>query len=701
MNKVALNAAKLSITRPWLTVAAWIAAAIAMTALSLTWQTAYSDDISVPGSDSAIASDLLGSVEEGGGTRLIVASPTAFGSSDSQALAELLDAVAQALDVEVANPLANPEQSIASGALTPDARGANIAIDVDVAALTEDQETAAIEALELATDQGWQAAYSGELARSLDAVPSHRSEIIGLIAAIIILTVALGSAVAMSVPVIAGVTAVAVGLASVGLLSHATSIPEIAPTLATMIGLGVGIDYALFQVARLRRALADGLDHRQAVLATAASAGASAAFAGLTVALAICALAISGVSFIGWLGYGSAIVVLIVVLSALTFTPAVLMILAPKLRSSESRAQRAGGATASLAHFVVAKPWITGGVALAVLLALAVPTAALSLGMTSPGDRAQGTQGRTSYDLRAEYFGEGSNALLTVVVALDSPAQGPQDARLLELSQSIASTSAAESTPLVPMPDDPSIATARVTPAGDMNSASTAAVLEELRSIEAPQGSELHVGGATATRIDLADKVTERLPWLMAAVVLASSLLLVIAFRSILIPIKAAIMNLLSVAASYGVVVAVFQWGWGSSLLGLDGPVAIDSFVPMILFTVLFGLSTDYEVFLVSSMREVWERTGDSKLAIVEGMRRSGRVISNAAIIMIVVFLSFVAQPDPTIKIFGLGLAVSILLDATVIRMLLVPAVMKLMGDKAWWLPRSWDARLPHLEESA
>ncbi|WP_159451448.1 MMPL family transporter [Demequina sp. NBRC 110054] len=700
MTRLARTLAGLSARRPWLAMLAWLAFTLGVAVGSAAWGPDYADVVGVPGSDSDAAAALLAEAPEGAGSRLVAVAPDALTDTATAAeLADLTASVSAVLDVDVVDPVADPTSATTAGAqVSSDGLAVSIPLDVDVDALTEEQQDLALDAITASQDAGWQVAYSGELGRALDSSPERLSEIVGIAAAILVLTVALGSLAAMSVPVIAGLLSVGAGLGLLGLVTHVADIPEIAPTLATMVGLGVGIDYALFQVARLRQALARGADPHEAVLATAASAGAAAAFAGITVALAICALALSGVSFIGWLGYAAAIVVLIVVTASLTFTPALLTVLAPRLRPSERRAAHAGAGTARMARAVVRRPWAIGLAALGGLLLLAVPAASLHLGMSGPGDRAEGSQARTSYDLVSDHFGEGTNATLTVAVQLDDAASGPSDPRLLEIGASLASTEAAAVGTLIPLTGDATVATAQVVPTEGANAESTADLLDDIRAIEAPDGTTIHVGGVTATRIDLADRVTERLPWVMGAVVLVSTLVLMMAFRSLLIPLKAAVLNLISVAASYGVVVAVFQWGWGTSLLGLDGPVAIDSFVPMILFTVLFGLSTDYEVFLVSSMRETWERTGDPREAIVEGMRSSGRVITTAALIMIAVFLAFVANDDPTIKVFGVGLAVSILLDATVIRMVLAPAAMTVMGARAWTLPAWLDRILPSFD---
>ena len=696
MTRLALALSRLSTHRPWLTLATWAVLTVVLVLGAGALGRAYSDDLDIPGSDSAAAAALLDGSADGAGSRVLIAAPEPLSSPDAITHADaLLAEIAGLLEVETPAPLTDPAAATAAGQLSADALALNVPLDVDVDAIAEPTLANLIEVVEAESELGWEVAFAGELARTLDQNHSRASEAIGLAVAVIALTVALGSIAAMTVPVIAGVIAVMSGISLLGLLSHAVSIPEVAPTLATMIGLGIGIDYALFQVVRMRALLARGVDRSTAVAQTSTSAGAASAFAGVTVAVAICALALSGVSFIGWLGYASAIVAIVVVLNTLTMTPALLAVLAPRLRPSTARAERSGAGMARAAEAVVRKPVLSAIAAFAVLGVVAVPALSLELGMSGPGERPAGTQLRTSYDLRAEHFGEGSNGSLVIAVELDSPAETAQDPRLAEVSADIARLDAAAATPLVPLAAGSTVASAQVTPREDANAASTAELVDALRALDTPDGTSLHVGGATAARIDLEERVAERLPWVVVAVVLASTIVLTVAFRSVLVPLKAALLNLVSVAASYGVVVAVFQWGWGASLLGLDGPVPIDAFVPMILFTVLFGLSTDYEVFLVTGMREHWERTGDARGAIVEGIRSSGRVVTTAAIIMIAVFLGFVIDPDPTVKIFGVGLAASILIDATIIRMVLVPALMALLGRRAWWVPRGLARVLP------
>ncbi|WP_062523122.1 MMPL family transporter [Demequina silvatica] len=694
--------ARLAARRPRTVLAAWAALVIALALTFGALGGAYSDELEIPGSDSEAAAALLADASEGAGSSMIVAAPDSLAAPEAAARVDALvedvsAAAGSALDDPLVNPLDQPERAAATGALSPDGTAVSVSMPIDTDALTDAQLEDLEDVAADASADGWEVAYAGELARAMDLDHSRASELVGIAVAIVALGLGLGAVAAAATPLVAGIVAVTAGIASLGLLSHATTIPEIAPTLATMIGLGVGIDYALFQVVRMRRLLDRGVPVDDAVVATAASAGTAAAFAGITVALSICALALSGVSFIGWLGYASAIVVIVVVITALTFTPALLAVLGPRLTTRRSRGAREGAGIARVARAVVRRPWASTLGALAVLAVLAAPALTFTLGMTGPGDRPEDTQSRASYDLRAERFGEGANATLSVAVALDPPATGADDPRLVEVSQAITATGAASATPLVPLDADPAVASSRVTPAGDANADSTAQLVEDLRAIDV-DGAEVHVGGATASRIDLEERVAARLPWVVAAVVAGAALVLTVAFRSVLIPLKAAALNLVSVAAAYGVVVAVFQWGWGASLLGLDGPVPIDAFVPMILFTVLFGLSTDYEVFLVTAMREHGDRTGDARGAIVEGMRTSGRVVTIAAVIMVAVFASFVLDADPTIKVFGVGLAASIIIDATVIRMLLVPTLMALLGRRAWWVPR-WLGRIlpaPH-----
>jgi RND superfamily putative drug exporter len=478
-----------------------------------------------------------------------------------------------------------------------------------------------------------------------------------------------------------------------------------------MIGLGVGIDYSLFVITRHRENLADGLDVVDSIGRTNATAGQSVLFAGTTVVIAICGLALAGVPFVASLGFATAVVVAVAVCAALTLMPALLGLVGRHINSWElpwtKRRQaevRAGDARptfwARWADRVGRRPWPYLVVSLIALLALAAPLVSIRLGQTDAGTLPKSSTQRQAYDLLSQGFGPGFNGPLSIVVELPAPADQAVMPRLLP-AVSADRDVATVSPPVL----SPSGKTALVTavPKTAPQDAATTALVHRLRDSVLPaatrgSGATALVTGSTAVFIDLSARIASRLPVFIAVVVALSFILLMVVFHSIFVPLKAAVMNVLSICAAYGVVVAVFEWGWGKGLIGLHQTVPIVSFVPMMMFAILFGLSMDYEVFLLSRIRERWMATGDSHRSVVEGLASTARVITSAAVIMVSVFASFLLVDDPTVKMIGLGLAVAVLVDATLIRMVLVPATMTLLGAANWWLPKSLDRVLPHID---
>ncbi|AEE44347.1 MMPL family transporter [Cellulomonas fimi] len=784
--------ARFSARHRWLVLAAWTLVAVALLAASRVLGPSLADDVSVPGSDSAQATAVAETVAAGSdqpaedqpaADQPAADEPAADEAASDRPAAGDSDVVASSVLVASTDPVAGHQQAVddLAAALravdgveevtgptpaTPPEAGAGrpagaTAVGADTRAVTlrvrstEDVDRDALaDAVDEARADGLDVGVGYPLLRDLEpGMESRTSEVVGIVAAVVILLVALGSALAMGVPVVSALVGVAAGLGTLQLLGQAVSVPTVVPTLATMIGLGVGIDYALFQVVRHRDALRGTPDRVEAAAVTAATSGSAVAFAGVTVAVAISALAVTGVDFMSWLGFGTAVVVAVVLLCALTFTPALLAAAGPgvvrrrdraALRAHRSRARAAavavegragsapslGGGTPSdgsgsgpvppgdgrthqappddgtaldasrwsaFARLVTRRPWWSVVAGLLVLGVLAAPAATMELGQSSDGDRPVGSERRTTYDLTSAHLGEGANATLLVAVALDPAATAPDDPRLTAVATQARDVDGVVAVAPPQLAADGTAATLRLTPEAGPADGATAQVVEELRALPGAEGADVHVGGQTAVRLDLSDRISERLPWLIAAAVGLAALLLVVAFRSLVLPLKAALMDLLSVVAAYGVVTAVFSWGWGATLLGLDGPVAIDAYVPMMLFAVLFGLSMDYEVFLLSSVREHWHATGDADLAIHRGLASTGRVITAAAAIMLAVFGSFVRVDDPTIKVFGVGLAVAVAVDATLVRCVLGPAVMALTGRWSWWLPRRLDRVLPHV----
>ncbi|MGH8984038.1 MAG: MMPL family transporter [Acidimicrobiia bacterium] len=549
----------------------------------------------------------------------------------------------------------------------------------------------------------------GDLPSESAQEPPEGQELFGLIAAVIVLLVAFGSIIAMGLPIGTAVIGLATSLGLITLVAAVIEVDSIAPTLAAMIGLGVGIDYALFIVTRHRENLQLGMTVEEAAGRAIATSGAAVVFAGMTVVIAICGLAIAGIPTVTVMGVMVALTVLVMMAIALTLLPTLLGFAGHKIDNvrlpfMRARTGRSAGGRETIWHRwggqVSARPWtyLLGGVA--VLALLAVPLFSLRLGMTDNGTSPESLTTRRSYDLLAEGFGPGFNGPLILAVELD----GASPESLEPLAAAIADDPGVASVAPIASNDDGTAAVLRVIPDSSPQDSATTDLVHHLRDDVVPvataglNGVEVYVGGQTATFIDLTDRLSERLPWFIGAVLMLSVLLLMVVFRSIAVPLKAAVMNLISIGAAYGILVAVFQWGWLKDLFGVEQTVPIISFMPMMLFAILFGLSMDYEVFLLSRVREEYVRRRDNDAAVVEGIAATARVITSAALIMISVFAAFIFGDDVNIKMFGLGLAAAVFIDATIVRIVLVPATMKLLGDWNWWLPGWLDRLLPRLD---
>jgi putative drug exporter of the RND superfamily len=532
-------------------------------------------------------------------------------------------------------------------------------------------------------------------------------EIVGLAVAVIVLLVAFGSVIAMGLPIGTALVGLATSMGLIGLFASVIDVNSVAPILAAMIGLGVGIDYALFIVTRHRENLRLGMTVEEAAGRAIATSGSAVLFAGATVVIAISGLAIAGITAVTVMGLMSGLTVAVMVALALTLLPALLGFAGHNIDAIRLPGMRAGAGLAgreSLWHRwgrqVAAHPWryLVGGVL--VLGLLAAPVFSMRLGMTDNGSSPTSMTTRRAYDLLADGFGPGFNGPLVLSAEL----AGATVDDLAPLVDALASDPGVQAvSPIVPN-DEGTAAVLRVIPTTAPQDEATTDLVHHLRDDVIPAtladvpGAEVHVGGQAAMFIDMSDRVADRLVWFIGAVILLSVVLLTMVFRSIAVPLKAAVMNLLSIGAAYGVIVAVFQWGWLKGLVGVEETVPIVSFMPMMLFAILFGLSMDYEVFLLSRVREEYLRRRDNEAAVIEGISATARVITSAALIMISVFGAFVLGDDPMIKMFGVGLATAVFIDATIVRIVLVPATMKLLGDWNWWLPRWLDRILPNLD---
>jgi putative drug exporter of the RND superfamily len=526
---------------------------------------------------------------------------------------------------------------------------------------------------------------------------------IGLLAAIVVLLFTFGSVVAMGMPVITALFALGTGLSLVTLATHVFDVADWSPQLAAMIGLGVGIDYALFVVTRYRSGLRDGLEVREAVITAIDTAGRAVFFAGTTVIVALLGMLLLGVTFLRGPAVASALAVLFTMIASLTLLPALLGMVGRRIdrwRFPLGKGASGGGeGWARWARLVQRRPWPLALGATALLLTLCIPTLSLRLGSSDAGSDPASTTTRKAYDLLAQGFGPGFNGPLQVVAQL--PRSGDRATAIRLRNAMAAERGVATVTPaqLSPAGD---IAVLTAYPATSPQSAATQALVNRLRDTMVPQmrratGAQVHIGGPTAVFDDLGHTLTNKLPLFIGVVVLLSALLLMAVFRSVLVPLKAVLMNVLSIGAAFGVVVAVFQWGWLANVIGVDRTGPIESFLPVMLFAIVFGLSMDYEVFLMSRVHEEWVRRRDASGAVVEGVATTGRVITAAATIMVCVFASFVLGDSRVIKLFGVGLASAVFIDAFVIRTVLVPAVMELLGRRAWWLPSWLDRRLPRV----
>jgi RND superfamily putative drug exporter len=553
-----------------------------------------------------------------------------------------------------------------------------------------------------------QVALGGQAIETAEATTSSLSTGIGIICAIIVLGIAFGALFAAFLPLITALAAIGIGYALTGLLTHVFAVASFATILGVLIGLGVGVDYALFIVTRHRTGLLGGRTIEDAAVNAVNTAGRAVFFAGIIVCIALLGQFALGVSFLYGVAVSAAVTVALTMLSSLTLLPALLGFVGIRVLSRRQRARLAAtgpvaeettGFWRRWALAIERHPVLPAAAALVAVIVIALPVFSLRLGLDDAGSDPSATTTHQAYDLLAKGFGPGFNGPFQLVAELHSPAD---QARFASLLKTVARQPGVLSvTPPVPSPGG-RVAVAELYPATSPQAVATSDLLHRLRSDTIPaaeSGTSLKVlvGGVTAIQDDFASVLSAKLPLFIAVVVILAFLLLVLVFRSLLIPLIASIMNVLSVGAALGIMNAVFEWGWGHSLFGIAGTAPVEVFIPVLLFSILFGLSMDYEVFLVSRMHEQWLLTGDNRRAVTLGQAETGRVITAAATIMILVFGSFILGGSIIIKQFGIGLAGAIIIDAFIIRTVLVPAIMHISGNANWWLPRWLDRALPHL----
>jgi RND superfamily putative drug exporter len=696
-----------SARRKALVIGVWLVLLVGLGFASQTAGTKYSSSSTVAGSDSEAANDVMA---RSFSDNLSDASQIVYHVDEGKitdaehraAVEESLAALSQSESVaSVSDPFAEGASTVsrdgktAYSTMVPSTALGDLSLEEAEAI----HETAAAPA----EGSGVQVEAGGQLGSKISKPEAKISEVIGIAAAMLILVLVFGTVTAMALPIVVAIIGLICGLSIVTLLGHVMSVPDVAPTVGSMIGLGVGIDYSLFIVTRARSARHDGMSTHEAIGHAAATSGSAVAFAGGTVIVALLALAVSGVSLITVLGQAAAAVVLVAVLASMTLLPALLGLCGDRierLRVGRDRRPTLGHSAfwQRWGQRVARRPGLFAVTSVVLLLAVSAPVMNLGLGLTDQSSAPQSTTSRQAYDLMTESYGAGSNGPLLVAADLGSEkATGPDDPRIVKLHEGLSATEGVQSVSAPQVSEDGTAALINVIPQGSPTSDATRELVDEVRAEVIPaSGVDAHVGGSTAQQLDLAELIGQRLPLIIAVVVALSMVLLLIAFRSVVAPIQAAFVNLLSVGAAYGVLTAVFQEGHGATAIGLDGAIPIVSYVPMMMFAILFGLAMDYQVFLLSRVREEIDAGKSPRQAVIDGLAGTGKVIASAAAIMVAVFASFIINGDPTVKEFGVGLASAIFIAGAMVCILL-PAVMLLMGRRTWWLPRWLDRVLPDI----
>ncbi|MFD8914638.1 MMPL family transporter [Streptomyces sp. NPDC059575] len=679
----------------WAALLIWVAVLAAVTLGSQAAGSAYKNDFALPGTDSQAATDLFtrhGSDQAGDSVDIVLKDSRGI-QRPRAAVEKMLAEVGRLPGVaEVRSPYADASAVSKDGTIGY----ATVTLDGKAEAMPKDQVTAIIDTAGAAAAGGLQVEVGGDAVRGAEEKGSPTAEIAGIVAALVILGLLFGSLVAAAVPVLTALFAVGAATGLIVLASHVFTIADFTPPITMLVGLGVGVDYALLIFYRYRHELTHGADRAEAGRKALDAAGRTVFFAGCTVIVALLGLVALGLGSLQGVALALALTVLTTMAASLVLLPALLALFGSRIQRhvlknaarTAAKGKTEGRRWRDLAAAVQRRPLTTLLVAVLAMLALSAPALGMRLGFADAGNDPKETTSRQAYDLLAEGFGPGFNGPLVVL------AQGDEAAGRAVRSELAKAEGVAAASPAMPS-EDGALSTVIVYPASAPQDEATADLVHRLRDDVAPKverdtGARILVGGATAASQDFAETVSKRMPLFIAVVVGLSSLLLMLVFRSILIPVKAALLNLLSITAALGAMTLVFQHG----LFGAQ-PGPIEAFLPVLIFAIVFGLSMDYEVFLVSRIHEEWERTKDHSLAVREGLASTGKVITAAGAIMIVVFGAFVLSADRMLQQFGLGLAVAILMDAVVIRCLIVPAVMQLMGKWAWWLPAPLARRLP------
>jgi len=709
--------ARFAVRKRWVVLAIWLAIAIGINAASASLGNSYSNTFSLPGTNSVHALQLLESAHlkgaAGDADQIVFQTTTGKVADQSAAISAELAKIAMIPQVaSVSSPFcpAGSTPLTCPGAVQTSKDGtiayAVVHFTTNANVLSENNVKKVIAEANSLRSSTLHVSEGGSAVSKVTTPQGSPDEGFGLLATAIVLLLAFGSLMAMLLPLGVALFAISIASAATTLLSHLVTIAQFAPILGSLIGLGVGIDYALFIVTRSRQNLRQGMTIEDAVVTAINTSGRAVLFAGATVCIALLGMLFLGFGFLSGLGIAASVTVIITMMASLTLLPALLGFWKTTVLSRKERRRLAAdgpegavveGAWKRWAETVGKKPKTLSLVALILIALIAAPVLSLRLGLSDQGSDPAGSTTRIAYDTLAKGFGAGSNGPLQVVGAIhnaqDTAAMNAVDT-MLKANKDVAFVG-----PVVPVSS--TVSFINVIPVSAPQAQATDTLISTIRSTYVPQATasshtSIFVGGGTALGVDFANQLDSKIPLFLSVIVILGCLLLMVAFRSIVVPLTAAAMNLLAVAASFGLVVAVFQWGWGSSLIG-SGTGPIESYLPIIMIAILFGLSMDYQVFLVSRMHEEWTHTGDNEQAIVRGQANTGRVITAAALIMICVFFSFAFGGQRIIAEFGIGLGGAVLIDAFILRTVLVPALMHYFGKANWWIPKWLDRIIPNV----
>jgi RND superfamily putative drug exporter len=696
----------------------WLAALIGMTALSASVGTAFSNTFTLPNTESTQALNLLQSAAPSvAGDREQIVFHTTDGTkvTDPAVQSKVEAMLAKIQDVPHVTTVASPYGPRGASQISADGTTgfATVTFDRQAQYISTSEAQHFVATAQTAVGPDLQVAVAGQVGEAADKV-SFGGTGLGVILAGVVLVLVFGSVFAMALPLLSALASLGTAIGLIGLLSHVLKMPQFSTELVLLIGLGVGVDYALFIVTRHRQGLIAGHDLESSIVTAVNTSGRAVMFAGIIVCIALLGMFALGVSFLYGLAIAASIGVLFTMIAALTLLPAFLGFIGPRVLSRKQKRNLAEngprvvgtgtkGFWSRWAAFVQRQPVVPALCAFVVVVLVALPFFSLRLGSSDQGNDPVGTTTREAYDLLANGFGPGFNGPLLLVTENTGPADQPVLTKLadaVEMQPGVAR----QNVVALPLPekDGKQVTLLTVYPSSSPEAAATTQLIDHLRQVTIPAvvagtGVTVYVGGDTAIFVDFARVLGAKLPLFIGLVVVLSFLLLMIVFRSLVIPLTAAAMNLLSIGAAFGVLVAVFQWGWVGSIFEVNRAGPIESFLPVMLFAILFGLSMDYEVFLISRIQEEWLTSGDNHEAVRKGLAATGKTITAAALIMILVFGSFILGGERVIKEFGLGLAAGIAIDAVLIRMAIVPSLMFMFGKANWWFPDWLDRILPRL----